>query len=52
MAVATVHGMRYLVTWNCAHLANAEMLEGVNRILKEQGFDPPVVCIPEELMGV
>ena len=52
IAVATVHQMKYLVTWNCAHLANAEILVGVNRILEEEGYVPPVVCIPEELMGV
>jgi hypothetical protein len=25
IAVATVHGMDYLLTWNCKHIANAEM---------------------------
>lgn len=26
IAVATVHGMDYLVTWNCKHIANARMM--------------------------
>ena len=25
IAVATVHGMEYLLTWNCAHIANATL---------------------------
>src|SRR5947209_72113 len=25
LAIATVHGMDYLVTWNCRHLANASI---------------------------
>jgi predicted nucleic acid-binding protein len=29
IAVATVHGMDYLVTWNCKHIANAHMLRFV-----------------------
>jgi hypothetical protein len=26
IAVATVHHMQFLMTWNCTHLANAEIL--------------------------
>jgi predicted nucleic acid-binding protein len=29
IAIATVHGMDYLVTWNCKHIANARMLRFV-----------------------
>lgn len=51
LAFATVHGMDYLVTWNCKHLANAEMLRQVERLLDERGYEIPRVCTPEELMG-
>ena len=51
LAFATVHDMDYLVTWNCKHLANAEMLRQVERLLDEKGYGIPRVCTPEELMG-
>lgn len=30
IAVATVYGLEYLLTWNCKHIANAQMSEKVN----------------------
>lgn len=51
IAVATVHGMDYLLTWNCKHIANAEMQTAVNRICRNAGYEPPVICTPEELLG-
>ena len=51
VAVATVHDMDVLVTWNCRHLANAEMLGALGRLIRSKGFDSPVICTPEELMG-
>jgi len=51
IAVATVHGMDYLLTWNCKHIANAEMQSKVAAVCRESGFEPPVICTPEELLG-
>jgi hypothetical protein len=51
IAVATVHGMDYLLTWNCKHIANAEMQGKVAAVCRESGFEPPVICTPEELSG-
>jgi hypothetical protein len=51
IAIATVHGMDYLLTWNCKHIANAEMQTSVNRICRSAGYEPPVICTPEELSG-
>ncbi|MGI8670631.1 MAG: type II toxin-antitoxin system VapC family toxin [Aridibacter sp.] len=51
IAVAASHGMDYLLTWNCKHIANAEMQTGVARLCREAGFEPPVICTPEELLG-
>lgn len=52
IAVATVHGMDYLLTWNCKHIANAEMQGGVTATCRASGYEPPVICTPEELLGV
>lgn len=52
IAAASVHGMDYLLTWNCAHIANAEIGKRVIRICHCLGYDPPIICTPEELLGV
>ena len=51
IAIATVHGMDYLLTWNCKHIANAEMQTTVAAISRASGYEPPVICTPEELLG-
>lgn len=51
IALSTTHGIDYLLTWNCKHIANAEMQTGVSKISREAGFEPPVICTPEELFG-
>ena len=51
IAVATIHGMDYLLTWNCKHIANAEMQTAVNALCRAAGYEPPVICTPEELLG-
>jgi len=50
-ALATVHEMDVLLTWNCRHLANAEILGVVNRLIRSRGFESPIICTPDELMG-
>lgn len=52
IAVAAVHDIDFLLTWNCTHMANAEMSSAINRICRENGFECPVICTPEGLMGV
>ena len=32
IAIACVHGMDYLLTWNCKHIANAESYKAIERI--------------------
>lgn len=50
IAIATVHGMDYLLTWNCKHIANARMQKTVAEICRTAGYEPPTICTPEELM--
>jgi len=50
ISLATVRGMDYLLTWNCRHIANAEMRKGVASVCS-LGYETPVVSTPEELMG-
>jgi hypothetical protein len=50
VAVAAVNGIDYLLTWNCTHLANAVMRPKIEEVCRKQGFEPPIICTPQELM--
>lgn len=50
IAIAAVHGMEYLLTWNCKHIANAVMRLRIESTCREAGYEPPVICMPQELM--
>ena len=50
IAVATVNGMDYLLTWNCTHIANAEFRAAIETVCRDHGYEPPIICTPEELM--
>lgn len=52
LAVACVHNIDYLVTWNCAHLANGELIKKLMKINESFGIHTPIICTPEELMEV
>jgi hypothetical protein len=51
IAVAAYHGMNFLLTWNCSHIANAVLRPRIEKICREQGYSAPVLCTPEELLG-
>ena len=51
IAIAAVHGMDFLVTWNCVHIANAANTKAIAFICREHACECPVICTPEELMG-
>ena len=51
IAVAAVHGIDYLLSWNCKHIANAEMQSVIEKVCEEQGYKCPKICTPEELLG-
>ncbi|MFO1434620.1 MAG: type II toxin-antitoxin system VapC family toxin [Candidatus Competibacteraceae bacterium] len=52
IAVSAVHGIDYLLTWNCRHIDNAEMKPIIRRICGAKGYPSPEICTPQELMGV
>ena len=51
IAVAAVHGIQYLVTWNFRHIANASLRGRIESVCRDAGFEPPIICTPEELVG-
>ena len=50
IAIAAVHGVSYLLTWNCKHIANATMRQAIEGACREAGYEPPIICTPEELV--
>jgi predicted nucleic acid-binding protein len=51
VAAAAVHRLDYLVTWNCRHIANGQILKKLQQVCVRDGYELPVVCTLEELMG-
>lgn len=50
IAVASVHRIDYLVTWNFKHIANPRTRERLRKTVHEAGFRLPVLCSPDELL--
>ncbi len=51
IAMASVHNIDYLLTWNCRHIDNAETKPIVRSVIISNGFNYPEICTPQELMG-
>ncbi len=49
IAIAVTNGVDYLLTWNCAHIANAAMRRAIDDVCLQRGYEPTVLCTPEEL---
>ena len=49
VGIAAAHGAHYLLTWNCRHLANATLRPKIELVCREQGYEPPIICTPQEL---
>lgn len=52
IAIASVHGMDYLLTWNFKHINNAETKTDIARVVQDAGYRCPMICSPEELGGI
>jgi hypothetical protein len=51
IALAAVHRIDYLLTWNCRHIDNAEKKPAIRAVCAIVGYPCPEICTPEELMG-
>nr|WP_207173431.1 type II toxin-antitoxin system VapC family toxin [Halochromatium glycolicum] len=52
IAMAALGGMDYLLTWNCAHIANPALRIPINLTIQALGYEPPIICTPLELLEV
>jgi predicted nucleic acid-binding protein len=50
IAVASVHGLDFLVTWNFRHIANPFIRDRLQGRVTHFGARLPVICTPEELL--
>lgn len=50
IAVSAVHGIDFLLTWNCTHINNMHMQRRIEVACNEAGYSPPVIGTPEELL--
>lgn len=51
IAVASIHNIDYLLTWNCKHIANPRNWRRISDCLSDHGYRSPVICTPEDLIG-
>lgn len=51
IAIAAVYGVQYLATWNFKHIANATLRSRIESVCRDGGFEPPLICTPDELRG-
>jgi predicted nucleic acid-binding protein len=51
IATASVHGLDYLLTWNCRHIDNAATKPLIRSICAIVGYPCPEICTPLELLS-
>lgn len=51
IAIATVHQVDFLLSWNFKHIANPVIQAKVAAKLSAMGLALPFICAPEELLG-
>lgn len=52
ISLAAVHGVEYLLTWNCKHIANPALRPRIEHVCRDRGYEPPVICTPQELLEI
>jgi hypothetical protein len=52
VAVSTVAGVDYLLTWNVKHLANPNKAQHINAVCLEFGLLAPRILRPDDMMEI
>ena len=50
ISLAATNGLEYLVSWNFKHIVNPKTRLAIERVCREAGLEPPIICTPDELM--
>lgn len=51
VAAAALGGVKYLLTLNCRHIANAHELPRIYSLLDAEGLGQLLICTPTEFLG-
>ena len=51
IAIACIHEIDYLLTWNCRHIDNASRKPVIRSICAGAGYTCPEICTPLELLS-
>jgi predicted nucleic acid-binding protein len=51
IALATLSGADFLLTWNFKHINNVETKARIAHVIADAGWVCPILCSPEELLG-
>ncbi|MXY22348.1 MAG: type II toxin-antitoxin system VapC family toxin [Dehalococcoidia bacterium] len=52
IAVATVHDIDYILTWNFPHIANTVTIPAIAEVCEQQGYSSPITTTPSQLKEV
>jgi hypothetical protein len=52
IAYAATNSVRFLLTWNCKHVANRMIFHRVAQRCESHGFRFPQICTPETMMRI
>jgi len=50
ISLAAVNGIEYLVSRNFTHIVNPTTRTAIERVCRDAGYVPPLICTPDELM--
>ena len=51
VAVSSLNGVNFLLTWNCRYLANPHLLGRLREFMTRRKLSLPEICTPVELVG-
>lgn len=52
IAIAAVHNVEYLATWNYKHITNVHKRQHIEQVCRDNDFRPPIICTPAQLIEV
>ena len=52
IALAAVHRVHFLLTWNCTHINNVATIEEIRKVCENHDYTCPVICTPDELIRI
>lgn len=51
ISLAALNKIEYLLTWNFKHIANPATLSKIESTCVAAGYQPPIICSPDDLPG-